>query len=297
MCNKQERGSAVPTPITAIVLTKNEEEDLPVCLASLQWADEVLVFDSLSTDRTCDIAQQHGARVEQHPFTNFAAQHNAAQAAARHDWTLHIDADERVSEELRDEICALARAERLDDCTAYHIQRVHLFSGRWLPEPARRPLGPAQQRHIRHNEPIRLYDRRRGHWERPLHEVVVAPEPHGVLEGLIWHYSTTTLSRVYETLNHYSDLEAAYLHQTRRRASLLEATFRGVRSFVYHYGYSGLYRGGKQGFLLAVLYGFSKFLNYAKLDERLRIEANQGTWLERDRQLLSQFDTRLHERD
>jgi glycosyltransferase involved in cell wall biosynthesis len=287
----------VPTPISAVVLTKNEEEDLPDCLASLAWADEVLVFDSFSTDRTCELARQHGARVEQHPFTNFAAQRNAAQAAAHYDWVLHIDADERVSPELRDEICALAHADRLDACTVYHIQRVHMFSGRWMPDIQKRRVSPELRKWIRRVEVPRLLNRTHATWQRSLHEEATAPEPHGVLDGMILHYSATNLSRAYETLNHYSDLEAAYLHRTRTRASLAEAVLRGARSFIYHYAVHRLYRNGKQGFLLAVLYGFSKFLNYAKLEERLRIEANQGIWLERDRQLLSQFDARLYERD
>jgi glycosyltransferase involved in cell wall biosynthesis len=287
----------VPTPISAVVLTKNEEEDLPDCLASLAWADEVLVFDSFSTDHTCEIARQHGARVEQHPFTNFAAQRNAAQAAAHYDWVLHIDADERVSPELRDEMCALANADRLDACTVYHIQRVHIFSGRWIPDIAQRRISPKLRNWIRRVEVPRLMNRTHATWQRALHEEVIAPEPHGVLDGMILHYSTTNLSRAYETLNHYSDLEAAYLHRTRKRASLAEAVFRGARSFVYHYAYTGLYRYGKQGFLLAVLYGFVKFLNYAKLEERLRIEADQGIWTERDQRMLTRFDIRLHERD
>ncbi len=282
----------MPTPVSAVVLTKNEEEDLPDCLASLAWADEVLVFDSLSTDRTCAIAQQHGARVVQHPFANFAAQRNAAQAAAHHDWILHIDADERVSPELRDEICALARADRLDANTVYHIQRVHLFSGCWLPDIERRRVTPELRTWIRRVEVPRLINRTHATWQRALHEEVSAPEPHGVLDGVLYHYSATNLSRAYETLNHYSDLEAAYLHRTRKRASVAEAVFRGIRSFVYHYGYNGLYRQGKQGFLKAVLFGFIKFLNYAKLEERLRIEADTGTWTERDRRLLRQYNIR-----
>jgi glycosyltransferase involved in cell wall biosynthesis len=284
----------VPTPISAIVLTKNEEEDLPDCLASLHWADEILVFDSLSTDQTCAIAQQYGARVVQHPFTDFAAQHNAAHAAAHYDWTLHIDADERVSPELRDEICALARAERLADCTAYHIERSHLISGRWIPDPARRPLTSAQRQHIRRTEPARLYDRRLAHWERPLHEILAAPEPHGVLEGIIYHYSATNLRRLHANMNSYSDTEAAYLYYSQTRASLLEAVLRGLRAFAYNYMVRGLYRYGEQGFLLAAMHSYSKFLIYAKLAERIRIREGRGEWTARDQRMLDAFDAQIH---
>ena len=106
-------------PVSAIVLTRNEEEMLPGCLESLAWADEVLVVDSFSTDGTVDIARRSGARVVQHPFANFAVQRNYAQTQARYDWVLFIDADERVSEELRDEICYLAATDRLSEFNAY----------------------------------------------------------------------------------------------------------------------------------------------------------------------------------
>ncbi|MEM2126281.1 MAG: glycosyltransferase family 2 protein [Candidatus Methanosuratincola sp.] len=280
-------------PISAIVLTKNEEENLPGCLETLAWADEILVVDSFSTDRTIEIAQSMGARVIQHPFTNFAAQRNYAQSQARYDWVLFIDADERVSPELRDEILALSKIGRLAEYNAYHIQRVHLFSGRWIPDPSRRRVTPRLRKWIRRVEVPRLFDRRLAVWERPLHEVVRVPEPHGVLDGVIYHYAMSNLSLVYESLNYYTDLEAAYLHCTRRQASLIEAIFRGVRSFVYHYLFAGLWRYGEQGLLLAITLGYTKFVNYAKLWERIRIQSGQGVWAEQDRKLLKCFDNIL----
>lgn len=276
-------------PISAIVLTKNEEENLPSCLESLAWADEILVVDSFSTDQTVEIAKSAGARVIQHPFTNFAAQRNYAQSQARYDWVLFIDADERVSPELRGEILALSKTDKLAEYNAYHIQRVHLFSGRWIPDPSRRRITPRLKKWIRRVEVPRLLDRRLAVWERPLHEVVRVPEPHGVLEGVIYHYAMSNLSLVYESFNHYTDLEAAYLHRSRRHVSLIEAIVRGLRSFVYHYFFAGLWRYGEQGLLLAVTLGYTKFMNYAKLWERLRIQSGRGVWTERDQKLLERF--------
>lgn len=275
--------------ISAIVLTKNEEELLPGCLESLAWADEVLVVDSFSTDRTVVVARNAGARVIQYPFTNFAAQRNFAQSQARYDWVLFVDADERVSPELREEILALSETERIAECNAYHIQRVHLFSGRWIPDPVRRRVTPRLRAWIRRVEVPRLFDRRLAAWDRPLHEVVQVPEPHGVLDGVIYHYAMSNLSRVYESFNHYTDLEAAYLHRLRTRISLLEAMARGIRSFVYHYLCAGLWRYGEQGLLLAITLGYTKFMNYAKLWERIRIQNERGVWTEQDRKLLEQF--------
>lgn len=273
------------------MLTKNEAHNLPDCLASLRWADEVLVVNSFSTDATVAVAQAAGARVMQHPFSNFAAQHNYAQAQAAHEWVLFVDADERVSAALRDEIIALAATGGLARCTAYHIERVHLVSGRWFfSDPDRRRVTPAWREHIRRTEVPRLLDRRQARWARALHEVVRAPDPRGVLEGVIRHYSATNLSAALKSFNHYTDLEAAYLHQgTARPMSVWQAALRGARTFVYHYFLRGWLRYGQHGLLLSISAAMNKYMNYAKLWERQRIGGGPGEWTEADRQLLGRF--------
>ncbi|NJL34345.1 MAG: glycosyltransferase family 2 protein [Chloroflexaceae bacterium] len=283
----------MPTPVSAVVLTRDEEANLPECLASLAWANEVLVVDSFSTDATVHVAQQHGARVVQHPFTNFAQQRNAAQHYAQHDWILFIDADERVSDTLRHEIETLAQTNRLGNCNAYHVQRVHLISGRWFPNLERRHVTPALRRRIRRIEVPRLVNRRVTRWERALHEEARAPEPRGVLDGVIYHYAATNLSKLYESMNYYTDLEAAYLHQTRQGVSIPEAVFRGGRSFVYHYVYEGYLQQGRAGFLLSAYLGYSKFLTYAKLAERIQIANGRGIWTAQDSALITRYQTRV----
>lgn len=282
----------MPIPISAIVLTKNEEEALPDCLSSLAWADEILVVDSFSTDATVNIAQHSGARVIQHPFSNFAAQRNFAQKQALYDWVLFIDADERVSPELRDEIKTLANTGRLTEYNAYHIRRVHLFSGRWLGQPQKITLTHKVRENIRRSEVPRLFDRREARWTRALHEQVIVPEPHGILEGAILHYSCSNLSRALQDLNYFTDLEAARLHALRSSGSppsLIEAIGRGFRLFVFMYFGWGLFKYGEQGFLLAIIGAFRKFMDYAKLAERFRIQNGIGIWTEQDRKLLARF--------
>ena len=282
----------MPTSVSTIVLTKNEEHNLPDCLATLAWADQILVVDSFSADATVEIARRHGATVMQHPFSDFAAQHNWAQSQAQHDWVLFIDADERVSPELALEIRRLADADQLGRCTAYHIERVHLFSGRWLfSDPARRRVTPRYRQHLKRVEVPRLIDRRVAVWERPLHETVRAPEPHGVLDGVILHYASTNLSAHYESFNSYTDREAAYLQHTLGRlpVGLIEAIARGIRAFLYVYIWRGWYKFGEQGLLMAITNGYAKFMNYAKLWERIRIQNEQGIWTKRDKKLLTQF--------
>lgn len=281
-------ATRLPIPISVVVLTRNEAANLPACLATLRWADDLLVVDSFSTDDTIAVAQQHGARVVQHAFTDFASQRNAAQHYAAHDWVFFVDADEQVSPELRDEIMQLARTGRLNRCNAYHMQRVHLYCGRWFPDPARRTITPALRRRIRQADMARLVNRRVTRWERPLHEIAQVPEPRGILDGVIYHYSTTNLSRAYAKLNQYSDAEAALLHRTlqRQHVSALEAVARGLRSFVFHYLVQGYCRYGEAGLHFAIQLGFTKYLMYAKLGERLRIARNAGVWTDADRMLV-----------
>jgi (heptosyl)LPS beta-1,4-glucosyltransferase len=287
--------NSLPVLISALVLTKNEAENLPGCLDSLAWADERLVVDSFSTDETVALARQAGARVVQHPFANFAAQCNYAQSQAQYDWILLVHADERVSPALRDEIQALAASGGLDQCRAYHIHRVHLISGRWFTHPPDRRLTPALAQQLRRLEVPRLYDRRQAVWERALHEQLHTPEPRGVLEGVICHYGGSNLSFALEPFNHYTDLEAAHLHRNQsRRVSLLGALWRGMRTFAYHYFLQGWLRHGESGLMMALHKGMLNFVNYAKLWERRRIEAGLGTWTDQDRQLLDRFD--VHDR-
>ncbi len=276
--------------ISAVVMTKNEAANLPDCLAALAWADERVVVDSLSTDATVALAEQAGARVVMHPFENYAAQRNFAQAQATHAWVLFIDADERVTPALAAEIQALAASGRLTEVNAYHIQRVHLISGRWFSTPPDRAMTPQLRAAIRQHEVPRLFDRRQAVWERALHEVVRVPEPHGVLDGVICHYASTNLSLGMGPINAYSDLEAAYLYAQGRRTSVVGAALRGVRAAVYHYGWEGWWRNGEHGLMMALVAGVSKFTNYLKLWERQQIVAGRGVWTEADKALVTEKD-------
>src|SRR5512143_398287 len=101
------------TKLAAIILTKNEEHHIGECLDSLAWAERRVVFDSFSTDRTCAIAREHGAEVLQHPFSNYAAQRNAALQAVEAEWIFFVDADERATPELAEEIKKIIGVEAL----------------------------------------------------------------------------------------------------------------------------------------------------------------------------------------
>jgi len=158
------------------VIAFNEEHDLGECLASLAWCDEIILVDTGSADRTRDVAERHGARVFTRPFAGFSDQKNFAAEQARNDWVLSIDADESVSEELREEI--LHRLPGESAVAGFFIPRLNL----WLGKP------------IRHggwwpDHTLRLYRRSVARWAGISHEAVVLDGPHGVLRHPIVHKS------------------------------------------------------------------------------------------------------------
>ena len=187
-------------PVSVLALTYNEEDNLPRCLASVAWADDVLVVDSFSTDRTVEIARAHGARVLQRPFDTFADQRNFGvdQGELRHDWVLHLDADEVVPGPLRDEMLAIAR---VGGYPAYRVASRMMFQGRWLRHAG---MYPAYQ--VRFGQRDRLRFKQVGHGQR---EDLPADEV-GTLRHDLEHYSFSKgLHEWFAKHNRYSSDEAA----------------------------------------------------------------------------------------
>lgn len=204
--------------LSVLVLTFNEEANVRRCLESVAWSDDVVVIDSGSTDATVAIAESFGARVYQREFDNFANQRNwgLEKAGLRHDWVLHLDADEVVPSEMRDEIMAVIRK---DDLSAYRTALKLMFQERWI---KRASMYPAYQ--VRLGRRDRLRFKMDGHGQRetlPQSEV-------GTLETSLLHYSFEKgLSDWFEKHNRYSTAEA--IASLRRRAQG-QASFRAIFS-------------------------------------------------------------------
>jgi glycosyltransferase involved in cell wall biosynthesis len=189
--------------ISVLILTKNEEVDLPSCLASLSWCDDVHVYDSFSTDRTPQIALAAGARLYQRVFDDYASQRNAALAEVpfRHEWILILDADERPSPELSAEML-LAVATVAPDTNAFRLIRRDYFWGTWLRHAQITPWY------------IRLIRRGHAHYTRAINEVL---EVDGKVQGLtqpLFHYPFSKgISYWVRRHDIYSTLEANLIHQ------------------------------------------------------------------------------------
>ncbi len=191
--------------ISVLVLTKNEEQDLPACLASVAWSDDVHVLDSLSTDRTVEMAREQGAQVTQRAFDNWAAHQNWALANVpfQHSWVFYIDADERVTPELRDAM--LAAVERPGDAVAFRVRRRDFLGGTWL-------------RHVQVSALyLRLFRREKMRYERLVNPVSVPDGAVGMVTGYLDHYPFSKgIAHWIERHNAYSTLEARQIFANRQ---------------------------------------------------------------------------------
>lgn len=240
-------------PLSALVPTYNEEEMLPECLASLSFADEVVVIDSGSTDRTVEIAEAAGARVVTHPFDDHARQKNRGLNSLTHDWVLLLDADERVTSDLRTEVLHLL--DTGPDRAGYWIRRRNTFLGREI-----RGCGWQGDR------VLRFFDRTRGSYEaRRVHEEVRLDAPAGRLESALMHHSCRDLGVWYDKVDRYSTLGAEELAARGSRSRLSDLLLRPPARFAKQWLLRGGFRDGTEGFLLCAISAYGVFAKYAKL--------------------------------
>ncbi|MBU9296692.1 glycosyltransferase family 2 protein [Burkholderia multivorans] len=191
--------------ISVIILTKNEARDLPGCLESVAWSDDIHVYDSMSTDATVDIAKAFGATVTQRPFDNWASHQNWGLANIRfkHPWVFYIDADERMTEELvRSAQQAVASA---GDVVAFSIQRRDFFMGTWLKHVQTSPYY------------LRLFRPEKMRYERLVNPISIPDGPSARITGYLDHFPFSKgLDHWVARHNSYSTLEAMQIVENRR---------------------------------------------------------------------------------
>lgn len=243
-------------PISAVLITKNAASQLPGCLASLAFCDEIVLVDSGSEDATVAIATQHGARVIQSEWRGFGPQKQFAVEQARHDWVLCVDADERVGEQLRESILsALSAPAPAPAFSAWRFARCNRFMGRYL----------------RHGEgypdwSLRLFDRRQARWSADaVHERVLARGEIGTLPGDLLHESAESLETYLAKQNRYSSLAAEEALARGKRATLLHLLLSPMLRFVKFYFLRLGLLDGLPGLVHILIGCGASFAKYAKM--------------------------------
>ena len=182
--------------VTATIITKNEAANIDAAIASVRWADEIVVIDAESTDDTAERARRSGARVDVRSWPGYSAQKNYAASIASHDWILSLDADERVTPELAAEIQALLATEPAR--RGYRLPRISHYLGRWIRGTDWYP-----------DYQLRLYDRRAGTWNgRRVHESVALNGEPGQLRHDLQHFPYRDISDHLATIDRYTTLAA-----------------------------------------------------------------------------------------
>ncbi|KZE28868.1 glycosyltransferase family 2 protein [Crenobacter luteus] len=245
--------------ISVVLITKNAAHSLKACLDSCRFADEVVLVDSGSRDDTIAIANTYGARVIHQDWLGFGPQKQFAVGQARNDWVLCLDADEWLSETLRNEIIGLPRHPQ---AVAYRFPRCNKFMGRFL----------------RHGEgypdmSLRLFDRRRARWsDHAVHEYVIADGPVGTLSGDLMHESGEDISVYLAKQNRYTDLQADALFVAGKRVGALKLVSSPLLRFFKFYLVRQGFRDGLPGLVHILIGCFNSFVKYAKLLEKQRLE-------------------------
>ena len=246
--------------ITATIITFNEAENIRAACESVAWANEVLVVDSESTDATREIAEECGARVLVRPWPGFAAQKQFAAEQARHEWIFSLDADERVSPELRASVEDLLYTGEAQLADGYRLARRSFYMGRWIRGGGWYP-----------DHQLRLYRRDRGRWHGAhVHESVRMDAGARVetLPGDLLHYSVRDASHHHRMIGErYAPLAARQMYEQGRRTTPLRLALAAPSAFARSFVLKGGFRDGLAGLSIAHFAAHHAFLKHLLLWE------------------------------
>jgi glycosyltransferase involved in cell wall biosynthesis len=242
--------------LSAAIITKNEGKRLPDCLASVSFADDIVVVDSGSTDNTVEIAKEFGCRVFVEEWKGFGPQKNSAIEKCRYEWVLLLDADERVTEETKE---VIVKTLQRPEAAAYRLNMKHYFHDKWI-----RHSGYWPDPHIK------LINRTRGSFHGLIHEKWLTEGPVQDLDASIEHYGFSDYADMLETLDDYSTIISRELFAAGKRVNSFSPLYHGVGMFLKIYLLQMGVLDGIDGLVIAVTKAGGSFFKYAKLLELQR---------------------------
>jgi len=260
------RFAPTEVKISATIIVHNEEADMAAVCETVAWADEIVVVDSDSTDRTVEIARRFTPKVFHRPFRGYRDKHEFADAQATGDWIFWIDADERVTAELRAAIEALRRRDPASLPDGFRMARRAYYLDRWIRYSGWYP-----------DYQMRLYRKAASYWDGvPPHETARVHGRVETLPGELLHYTKRTLAEHHQVLESYATLAAAHLHRQGERASWLRLWLSPLAAFVRTYFFKQGFRDGVPGLIIALFTAYGVFLRYAKLWEHRHSRPAEG---------------------
>jgi glycosyltransferase involved in cell wall biosynthesis len=253
-------GMETMQELIAVILTYNEEKHIAECIRSVTWCDAVIVIDSYSTDRTCEIARKEGAFIIRHPFKGFGSQRQAAMDCLAARWILFVDADERPTPELAREI--RHRIVKQPDIVGWWFPRHNYILGKLIRHAGWYP-----------DYQLRLLRADRSHWdpEREVHELPILDGPDGYLENVLIHYNYDSLGQFIAIQDKYTNYDAHILFQQGERPKWWSPFSMPLRHFKLRFIDWQGYKDGLYGLWLSVLMSYYEGQKYIRLARLWRL--------------------------
>ena len=246
--------------LAVLILTRNEEAHIEACIKSVFFADEIVVIDSGSTDKTQVIAESMGAKFILHPMGDdgFAGQRNFALTQTTTDWVFYLDADERIQEEAAREI---RRIVSDGNPAAYQVERKNIVFGKMMHHGGHRP-----------DFVYRLYPRTAIHWQGKVHEGIETDLPCKTLHNVLLHYTYTTWKQYFAKFNQYTSLAAQSMFARNKRVGKAGALGHAGYTFIRDYLLRGGFLDGFMGLTMSVMASVYTFVKYLKLINLYRLQ-------------------------
>lgn len=247
------------TKISGVIITFNEEQYIENCLQSMQGVvDEIVVIDSYSTDKTKEICLKYGARFIENTFVGYTDQKNFANNQATHDYILSLDADEALTDELKQSILKAKETLAFD---GYSFNRLNNYCGRWIKHSGWYP-----------DRKIRLYNRKKAQWYSPtnLHEIIKLdhPQSHQILKGDLLHWAYDTYTEHYLKIDNFTSIAAKfYVLNVNKKIGLDKIIINPTWNFFKAYIIKRGFLDGFEGYIIAKFHATGTFLKYAKIRE------------------------------
>ena len=244
--------------ISVVIITLNEERNIERCLRSVQWADEIVVVDSGSTDGTLDICERLGCKIVRTPWLGFGRTKQLAVESASNEWVFSIDADEEATPELQQRLQSIASAP--EALRGYRVNRRSFYLGKLIKHSG-----------WTHDYPLRFFNRRYGRFnDKPVHEGVELSGKEGRIEEELLHYTFPTLASHLAKIERYAALGAHEKAAKGKSAGVGRAVLRGVIEFLRIYFIKVGFLDGRHGLILAVNSAFAAYMKYLMLWEQTR---------------------------
>jgi glycosyltransferase involved in cell wall biosynthesis len=248
--------------ISASIIVFNEEDNIADLCETISWVDEIVIVDSDSTDKTVEIARRYTDKIFNREFRGYKDKHEFADSKATGDWIFWIDADERVTDELRKSIEKLKNSNEKDLSDGFRIARKTLYMGRWIKHSGWYP-----------DYQMRLYRKSASFWDGVSpHETARVKGKIDTLNGEFLHYTKRNLSEHHRVLDSYTTLAAEYKIKNGEKVGGLGIFFNAIAAFIRTFILKQGFRDGIQGLIIAMFTAYSVFLKYAKVWEKNNIE-------------------------